>query len=587
MKLVLATLNAKYQHTSLALHSLEKSLLSEGHACARLEYTINQPREQILASLYEALIDADALGFSVYIWNRTAIFELVSHLRKLFPSLPIFLGGPEVSFSPGETLSEAKEADYILRGEGERAIAAFAENLEKGCPEKTPSLCYRRNGEILQNPPMPPIQNLDELPFPYTRDELLSAKDKIIYYEASRGCPFHCTYCLSSTEHGVRFVPLERVKRDMEVFSECNVPLIKFTDRTFNADKARTKALLTFLLSLKNETTYHFEIAADLLDDELIDLFNSAPKGKFQLEIGVQSTHMPTLSAIERITDFKKLSQNVRRLRETGQVHLHLDLIAGLPFEDFETFQKSFNEVYALRPHALQLGSLKLLKGTKIRETEGYLSMSTPPYEVLNTPWISYPELLHLKRVENMVEKYHNSGAFGETLQNALPYFSSPFAFFSELGEYFHGKGLLDLSHSLRALYDCLEGFFETKPNLPHALLRDALCFDLVSQQAGASLPKWANLSPDKSWHQRTFDFLHRYGEALLPEFQGVPVKSIVKKVRLLPFSFDVRSGEKRPTLVLFHQSGALFVEKELVHDIEGFFTRKEGGQSGSTPLNA
>lgn len=567
MKLVLATLNAKYQHTSLALHSLEKSLLLGGHDCTRLEYTINQPKEQILSSLYEALEGADALGFSVYIWNFPDTMVLVSHLRKLFPRLPIFLGGPEVSFSPKETLSEIKEIDYILCGEGERAIVAFADNLKDGCPEKTPSLCYRKNGEIVQNPLMPLIENLDELPFPYTKDELLASHDKILYYEASRGCPFHCTYCLSSTEHGVRFVSLERIKKDMTLFSECHVPLVKFTDRTFNADKARTKALLRFLLSLQNETTYHFEIAADLLDDELLDLLISAPNGKFQLEIGVQSTHEPTLSAIERITDFKKLSANVRLLRAAGQIHLHLDLIAGLPYEDFETFQNSFNEVYALRPHALQLGFLKLLKGTKIRKSEGYLAMSTPPYEVLGTPWISYPELLHLKWIEDMVEKYHNSGAFSKTLENALPYFPSPFAFFSELGQYFHENGLFDLSHSLRALYDLLAQFFETKSELPHALLRDTLCFDLLSRQMGASLPEWANLLPGKSWHQKTFDFLHRHAETLLPEFHGVPVKNIMKKVRLVPFSYDVRNGEKRPTLVLFHPGGAEFIKEDAMDE--------------------
>ncbi|MBC7765960.1 MAG: DUF4080 domain-containing protein, partial [Hyphomonadaceae bacterium] len=400
MKIILSTLNAKYVHHALALRYLSKSVPD-----ARvMAFTINHTVESVCAELYKKITTDTLLGFSVYIWNVEMTLRVLARLKKVAPQLKILLGGPEVSYDPFETLTANTFVDYVIYGEGENTFKALCNANDCVSLHSIEGLAFRQDGQVIVNPPRPLIQDLDTIPSPYTSAELAAFEGKMLYYETSRGCPFTCSYCLSSTTHGVRFFSLDRVLADLRAMLDHRVGQVKFVDRTFNCSNVRTKAIVTFLIQNAAQTNFHFEIAAHLMDDALLALLKSAPTGLFQLEIGVQSTHAKTIQAIHRQTDFEKIATHVKALRQADNMHLHLDVIAGLPYEDYEAFQKTFNDVYALKPHALQLGFLKLLKGAAIRDFEGYTYCDCAPYEVLATPWLTHAQLLALKRMEDMVE---------------------------------------------------------------------------------------------------------------------------------------------------------------------------------------
>ncbi|HHW48406.1 MAG TPA: B12-binding domain-containing radical SAM protein, partial [Clostridiaceae bacterium] len=391
MRTVLVALNSKYIHSSLAPWYLKAAC---GDGCGEiivLEYTINDDIENVLGEIYS--LKPDVAAFSCYIWNIGKALRLSENLKKVLPSVKIVLGGPEVSFDAEKIMEENQFIDYIITGEGEAAFKSLLTALKdlKDEPEKSllssiGSLVYRFDGNIFSNNPCELIKDLDQIPSPYTGEMLASTSDKVVYFESSRGCPFSCSYCLSSTIDGVRHFSLDRVKSELFKLIKAGVKLVKFVDRTFNCNKARAKEIFKFVIEHGENTAFHFEAAADLFDDEMIEMLSQAPSGRIQFEIGIQSTNMQTLAAVNRKSNLDRVFDNVRKLRQHGNIHLHLDLIAGLPYEDFCSFKTSFDAVYSLKPHNLQLGFLKMLKGSKIRREAykySYNYRSYPPYEVL------------------------------------------------------------------------------------------------------------------------------------------------------------------------------------------------------------
>jgi len=448
MKTLFVAVNAKYVHTNIAVRYLTKVCRDAELDCGFCEFTINEPQNGILEKLY--MSDADVYGFSCYIWNIGRILELCQNLKRLKPDCKIFLGGPEVSYDAEKILEQNEFIDYVLCGEGEGMICDFLKKL----PENRCSLCAER------------ILSMEELPFPYTEDDLKSVVEgeKLVYYETSRGCPFSCAYCLSSIEKGVRFLSLERVKRELKQFVDAGVMTVKFVDRTFNADKKRAENIWEYILTLEGNTCFHFEIGADLISEKAIEILKKAPVGKIQFEIGVQSTNEQTISEISRIMNLDVLAENVKSLRENTNVMLHLDLIAGLPFEGFESFKKSFNEVYSMKPHVLQLGFLKLLKGSALRKNaEKYevLCNAFAPYEVFSTKWLSFGEIIDLKGVEDVLERYFNSGRFYATLGKTLEYFETPFEVYYKLSKFWNEKGLIGQGVKRITLYQLLYEFLK------------------------------------------------------------------------------------------------------------------------------
>ncbi len=437
--------NSKYVHTNIAVRYLSKICRREGFVCDFAEFTINEPRNRIIERLY--MSDNDIYGFSCYIWNIKCIMELCRDLKKLKPDCKIILGGPEVSFDAEETLAQNPFVDYIICGEGEKAIIGLMKNLpEKRC------VVY---GEEME---------LDDLPFPYEDDDLekIVRGEKLVYYETSRGCPFRCSYCLSSVAGSVRFLSIERVKSEIEKLVKMGAITIKFVDRTFNADKKRALEIWKYCSSLEGDTRFHFEIGADLIDDESIEFLKTVPEGKFQFEIGVQSTNVQTVDAVSRTMNLEVLKKNVRELRAIGNIHLHLDLIAGLPYETYDLFAKSFNEIYALKPHALQLGFLKLLKGSGLRRQAKELEIvysDSAPYEVFSTDWLAYDEIIRLKAIEDVFERYYNSGRFVNVLPVIEECFSSPFVFYESLAEFWEKRDLVGQGVKRISLYNLLYEF--------------------------------------------------------------------------------------------------------------------------------
>lgn len=534
----LIAVNASYSHSSLSLRCLRKALT--GFPVHAMEFTINDRAEKAAAELYR--LDCDLYAFSCYIWNIEFILDICRILKVALPDCAILLGGPEVSYDAAAVLSKHLFVDYVLCGEGELSLPAF---VKGEAFSKIDGLAYRETGEVIVNPPAV-IADLDALPRLYSRDELAELEHKMVYYETSRGCPFRCSYCLSSTSHGVRFYSLERVFADFMLFMENGVRLVKLVDRTFNIDRARTKAILRFILANNKNTCFHFEVAADILDDETISLLTSAPKGMFQLEIGVQSTYTETLCAIDRKTDFAKLKQNVKKLQRNRNMHLHLDLIAGLPHEGYERFTRSFDDVFALRPDMLQLGFLKLLRGTKIRleaGAHGYQFCEKPPYEVLSNAYISYGQLLQLKGVEEIVERYYNSGAFEKSLAFVLGQYDRAYTFFDAFSAFWQEHGYDKAPQSKRSLYDIFYAFYAGPDR---ALFGDLLKFDYIRTNKDAPLPHWAAKTGDKPFYQRAWAFIQSPdGEKYIPLHRGKPLSRLKQALKVEKFNFDVCGGGK------------------------------------------
>lgn len=447
MKLVLTALNAKYVHTNLAVRYLKEYSKNLEYQCLIKEFSINDQLENILEATMEE--KPDVIAFSCYIWNIEMVIKLSTLIKKVNKNIEILYGGPEVSYD-GKEFLQGVDGDYLIEGEGEEPFRQFVlYKLNRGSIEEIPGLLYKDGQGNIKGKSNFDLLDMNRLPFPY-RDEL-EFKNKIIYYEASRGCPFNCKYCLSSTIRGVRFRELDLVKEELTLLMERGVALVKFVDRTFNANRDYARKLWQYLKEVDSSTCFHFEISADLLTDEDIELLSSVPKGRFQFEIGVQSTNEQVVRNIARTMNLEKLGHRVKELCLANNIHLHLDLIAGLPGESFESFKESFNRVYSFGPHVIQLGFLKLLKGSKMKEEEeqwGMVYSPYPPYEIIRNNDISYEELLILKKVETIVDKYYNSGNFNNILSYLMANFNSAFDFFLSLAKFFQKKGYFNRSIS-------------------------------------------------------------------------------------------------------------------------------------------
>lgn len=455
MKILLTTLNSKYVHSNLALKYLYAAAEQSNRSIDIVEFTINNEDDYVFTELLRKTYDV--ICFSCYIWNVEKTLYLAENLKKARPDLKILLGGPEVSFDVVSFMSQYKFIDFIISGEGEATFCEFAEtylSAEMGF-ERIRGLTYRQDGKIYVNPTAP-LLSFESVPFPYLN--LVCEEDKVMYYESSRGCPFHCTYCLSSVERKVRTLSMDRVKSDLSYFIYKKVKQVKFIDRTFNWDKKRCVEIMRYLIASDNgETNFHFELCGDLIDEDLLQLLSTARSGLFQFEIGVQSTNEKALNACNRNSDFTKLAENVKRIRELNNIHLHLDLIAGLPYEDYPSFRKSFNDVYALKGHQLQLGFLKLLKGAPIREQaeqHEYIYRAKAPYEIISSKYIPSSDLIRLKKIENLLDLYYNREGFQRTVDFAIENLAkTPFDFYEELADYFYLKGFQHKSHKKEDLY--------------------------------------------------------------------------------------------------------------------------------------
>lgn len=521
MKVVLSTLNAKYIHINLALRSIGK--YCDEFNPEICEYTVNDSIDKIIASLY--MKKADVIAFSCYIWNIEKILYISECLKKVNPSIKIILGGHEVSHDSKSIMTENPWIDYIIRGEGEMPtlslLRAIGQNFDV---ENVPSLTYRKGGQIKETP-LADSGSLDEYPFAYD-ESIRDFKGKIVYYESSRGCPFNCSYCLSGDNRKVDFLSLKRVKKELLFFIENDVPLVKFVDRTFNADKERAKEIWKFIIENSKNTCFHFELAGSLIDEEAIRLLKTAPKGIIQFEIGVQSTNEKTINAIGRSIEFEKVRDNVKKLLEADNIHIHLDLIAGLPYEDYENFKKSFDEVIKIRPHVLQLGFLKLLKGSKLRgETEkyGYKYKEKAPYEVMENNFISFDEIIKLKFIEELLERYYNSGDFIRSMDFLLEREESAFGIFDKIYECFRSNALFDRSVSLEAHYELLEKIF------PYDGFSDCVRADrLTNKKAKLSYEN------EKEFKEACFEFLKKKEnvEKYLPDYISLPPRKIYTKLR-------------------------------------------------------
>lgn len=540
MKILLVAVNSKYIHTALAVRTLSAYVGSEDVTYA--EFTINERIEDVVKAVYS--YGTETVMFSCYIWNIEFVLKTAQTLKKIAPSVNIILGGPEVTFDSVDYMERYPFIDGIMCGEGEETLADF---LENGISVN--GMVYRQGDKVIVMPERGAVCDINSIPFPYSDEDIQRDKNKLIYYETSRGCPYRCSYCLSSTVHNVRFRSLETVKKELIRFINGGVKIVKFVDRTFNADKKRAEELVRFLSENGGKTQFHFEIAADILSDEIIALFKASPRGMFLLEIGVQSTKMQTIEAIDRKTDFEKISKAVKEL--SGYVHMHLDLIAGLPYETYEDFKNSFNDVLSLEPDVLQLGFLKLLRGTKIRresEKYGYVFNNYPPYEVLSNNYISYEEMLKLKAVENVLERYYNSGVFENSIRYLLKEYIAPFELFSKLGSYFEKKGYLNSAISQNNLYAILAEFNSEEK------FREYLKLDFFLNTNNPSTPLWSVQPYDNSLLKRRFKILsEEFIIKNMPEYKNIPVKEIIKSVQLESFCYDVLgSGEKKDIIIAF-----------------------------------
>lgn len=510
MKILLAACNAKYIHSNLAVYNLKSCSGKYSPNVVIKEYTINQIRDDILKDIY--LEQPDVICFSCYIWNISFVKELVPDLKKILPHVDFWAGGPEVSYDAVEFLKKNPAFFGVMVGEGEETFHELAGYYIERKPEnlkeirgvafhdetKVPDIVHTGWRELM---------DLSKVPFAYSN--LTEFKNRIIYYESSRGCPFSCSYCLSSIDKKLRFRDIELVKNELQFFIDNKVPQVKFVDRTFNCKHDHAMAIWRYITEHDNGiTNFHFEISADLLREEELALMKTMRPGLIQLEIGVQSTNPQTIKSIRRTMDFEKLKGIVEQIHGFGNIHQHLDLIAGLPYEGYDSFHKSFCDVYALRPEQFQLGFLKVLKGSHMMEMTGeyqILYKDREPYEALSTAWLTYGEILRLKMVESMVEVYYNSGQFKHTLVFLEQYFEDPFRMYEALGRFYEKKGYSEISHSRMRRYEILMEFAGEQKEIPLEALSDVMLLDLYLRENLKSRPSFA--SDQKPYERMIWDY--------------------------------------------------------------------------------
>ena len=543
MKILLVAINAKYIHSNPAVYSL-KSCAGEYKPCVDIaEFTINQQPSYILQEIYKR--QPDVIAFSCYIWNRSLMDAIIPDLHKLLPQVDIWAGGPEVSYD-AEKVIRRWGLRGVMTGPGEAVFSYLAAAYGSGTAWELPTIL---DGNEMQR------LKLDDIPFWY--EDMQDFEHRIVYYESSRGCPFSCSYCLSSIDRVMDFRSTQRVCRELDFFLEKKVPQVKFVDRTFNCKKDHALLILRHILEHDNGVTnFHFEIAADLLDEDYFAVMELLRPGAVQLEIGVQSTCEKTISEIHRKMDFAKVSAIVQRIASWKNIHIHLDLIAGLPFEDLQRFQTSFNDVYTLRPQQLQLGFLKVLKGSDMeRHAPEYelLYTSQPPYEVLSTRWLTYEDICHLKQVEEMVEVYYNSGQFANTLEFLLTYFDNAYAMYDSLAAWYEKHGLFGVQSSRIRKYEILLEFGnacisinaqerelppgQAKTDRQKAMLKEYILYDLYLREHMKNRPPFAP-SPEP-WKNAIHDILHRESldHTLFPELTGCNYRELTKALHVEVFT--------------------------------------------------
>lgn len=510
MKILLAACNAKYIHSNLAVYDLQAYASDYADHIVLKEYTINQQKDDIMRDIY--LEHPDVVCVSCYIWNLSFVKELMADLIKILPGADFWAGGPEVSYDAEKFLTENSEFKGVMVGEGEETFKELAGYYVEKNPQNLKDMtgiCYRDGDQIIHNG-WRQIMDLSSIPFIYK--DLSEFKNRIIYYESSRGCPFSCSYCLSSIDKKLRFRDTETVKKELQFFIDNKVPQVKFVDRTFNCKHDHAMAIWKYINEHDNGVTnFHFEISADLLREEELQEMSTMRPGLIQLEIGVQSTNPDTIKAIHRTMDFEKLKGIVDRIHSFGNIHQHLDLIAGLPYEDYDSFRNSFNDVYALKPQQLQLGFLKVLKGSHMMEMcreYGIVYKTQEPYEVLSTKWLDYDHVLKLKTVENMVEVYYNSGQFQNTLEYLEKFFPDAFSIYERLGSFYMEKGYGDVSHTRMRRYEILLEFLEDVPEISMDQVKDQMVYDLYLRENLKSRPGFAR--DQKPFERQVWDFRKR-----------------------------------------------------------------------------
>lgn len=553
MKILLVAINAKYIHSNLGVYSLKAYAKRWQEHVRIMEYTINQRTEQVLRAIYEQA--PDVVAFSCYIWNLDFIERLLPDMAKILPGVPIFIGGPEVSYETEAFLKAHPQVTGVLQGEGERTFDMLCEALVEEnrtqleqipgllLGEKKPDSARGREAETKMLRVGSDCLDMDMLPFPY--ENLDDLKNRIIYYESSRGCPFSCSYCLSSIDKRVRFRSLPLVYKELDFFLEKKVPQVKFVDRTFNCNRERALAIWQYIRDHDNGiTNFHFEVSADLLGEEELDLLKSLRPGQIQLEIGVQTTNRDALKEIRRKTDLKKLEENVKRIHDFQNIHIHLDLIAGLPFENLESFRNSFNQVYAMEPDQLQLGFLKVLKGSYMYEKAeeyGLLYGEKPTYEILGNKWISYDDILLLKGIEEMVEIYYNSGQFAKSIKKLVACFPDSFSFYRVLSEFYREQGYGLAASSRIAKYEVLLQFAKQYAADRIAEITELLVFDLYSREKVKVRPDWA--PSQEAWKEEIHEFYRKeaVNREYLQDYEGYSWKQLMNMCHIEIFSYPRR----------------------------------------------
>ena len=557
MQVVLSAINSKYIHTGLGLRYVGEYAKAQGHEVTLIEETINTP---ILAVLEKIMaVPAQVYGFSVHIWNKQFVFKLIRMLRKLRPQAAIVIGGPEVAFDAERIFAELPQADYIVQGEGELIFSELLQCLAGGGAVPR-HIAYREGEQVNLNGGITVLEDMSLLPFPYPDLEKMLAEHKIVYYECTRGCPFNCAYCLSGISRSVRKRPLELVLRDLDRFIAAGVPLVKFVDRTYNLDEKYFLPMMQHLAQADTNATFHFEIKADILSERVMDFLATVPKGRFQLEIGIQSTHQPTLKAINRQDNWEKLSANVKRLLSFGNMHIHVDLIAGLPYEDLPTFAKSFDDVYGLGADMLQLGFLKVLPGTQMRrETEQHdlRYMDEPPYEILATKYMPYEDMLYLKHLDNILDQTANSGGFKYTLRALLRASGmTAFAFYRQLTQWWVKAGFYPQTHNAKGVVAILKQFIEENYVEQQTELLEILRFDVFCE-IPQWRPEWLKWQTEEifdavSAFWRDEEKVRRY----IPAYKFSSWRQIHKLYPIELFKADWETGNAEEIFVMLDNSG-------------------------------
>lgn len=572
MKVLLTTLNSKFTHSSLALRYLKMYGKKEGFDFDLMEFTINNSLDYILSEINAGKYDI--VVFSCYIWNFEQTIKLIDNIKIISPNCKIIVGGPEVTYNPDGVMAAHPNIDYIISGEGEIPVVQLIKALNQGGDglDQIRGLTYKVNHEIHSSGYAELVKSLDEIPFPY--ENLDGLENRILYYESSRGCPFNCQYCLSSTFKGVRYFSLARVKEDLKFFVDRKVKQVKFVDRTFNANKNHALSIMKYLHETDNGyTNFHFEITASLLDDETIAFLQTVRLGLFQFEVGVQSTNEETIQSIERNIAFEKIAEKCRQVQAMRNIHLHMDLIAGLPFEDYKRFMQSIDDVFELRPDKLQMGFLKLLRGSGLRlnaQTYGIEFRNYQPYEVLKTNWMSYDDLSRLKEIEELVESYYNSKNFKYSFEYILAVNGiKPSVFFEDFVDYWLENGLQHVSHKSDLLYQIVYDFYIHQNFVEPEAFLDLLKFDFLRTRRKKTIGLFKEEHP-KGFKNLCYDYLkdEEHRAHVSEDYRNLNVKAVLKKVEFEPFGYNIfgmiNSGYKQ----IVKQDNVILFDYNLEHKV-------------------